>query len=138
MNTSFAGSRPEAQSSGLEQVELLHALAKMTELPLADWVNTLPSLAKESSEQVLGRQESLTRIANRLLELDDPTPRSEDETSREIEIRQTVARHAAALHRRVLAEPAVIETADAVFGPLQVTAQSIARSRRELAGVRAA
>jgi hypothetical protein len=141
VNPILAGSPPESQSPGLEQVELLHSLVAMTGLPVTDWLNSLPPLATESPEQAWERRESLARIADRLLELDEPAPRGEDEKPREVTARRALARRAAEVHRRVLEEPAVVETPDVVFGwtvSLAPSVRPVRPVRRELAGVSAA
>ena len=96
MNTIFPQTAPAGHSvSGLAQAELLSELAHMTGVPAVEWLNC-------PNETTTGRSARLERLANVMLDLDD-----------------AVARRVAALHRRVLAEPAVVEIMDPVFGPVR-------------------
>ncbi|MFI9588277.1 hypothetical protein ACIHCQ_42335 [Streptomyces sp. NPDC052236] len=96
MNTIFAASRRAAQSTGLVQVETLAQLSTLTGVPAVEWLEC-------SAESPQERADRLERLADVLLSMDPDK-----------------ARRAAALHRVVLEEPAVIEIEDPVFGPVRV------------------
>ncbi|MCZ4102667.1 hypothetical protein QMK19_36365 [Streptomyces sp. H10-C2] len=101
MNTIFAGIPARSQRTGLVQVETLARLSSLTGVRAVEWLEC-------PVETVAQRQARLEFLADVLLGLDEG-----DEEGK------AAARLVAALYREVLEEPAVIETADPVFGPVR-------------------